>query len=68
MLPAQMLDEPAIRQAITRAVDTYDTSRPQLDALLELLFLYLPTAERVLAQDGRLPIERLRREHAGLPR
>ena len=61
---AQMLDPAAIRSAVVRAVDTYDHSRPQLHALLRLLFVHRPRAEQALAEDGRLSLKRLADDEA----
>lgn len=65
--PARMLDEDGIRRAVAKAVDAYDGRRPSLDALLDLLFVHAPLSLRALEEDGRLTVERLRRDDATLP-
>ncbi|MGK0201296.1 MAG: hypothetical protein ACI89X_000269 [Planctomycetota bacterium] len=64
---AQMLDKTAIGQAVARTIDAYDNGRQRLDTLLQVLFLHRPVAGKALQQDGRLCLERLRRDDAELP-
>lgn len=57
---AQMIDENSIHKAVTNAVDAFDGTRAQLDALLQVLFVYRPASLTAFAKDGRYSIEQLR--------
>lgn len=55
-----MLDKDSVDKIVASAIDAYDGSRQQLDALLRVLFVYRPAALTAFAADGRYTLERLR--------
>jgi hypothetical protein len=65
--PARLMDAEGVKEAVAKAIDDYVPTRPALDRLLHLLFTHRPESLRALESDGRLTLDRLRKDDATLP-